>query len=31
METSSRIDRLESFGNDWEVKNDPDDHMETKF
>ena len=34
METSNRFsrpDRLEIFGNDWDVRDDPDDHMETRL
>ena len=34
METSNRLsrpDRLEIFGNDWDDRDDPDDHMETRL
>ena len=34
METSnclSRPDRLKIFGNDWDDRDDPDDHMETRL
>ena len=34
METSNRLsrpDRLEIFGNDWDDRDDPEDHMETRL
>ena len=34
METSNRLsrpDRLEIFGNDWDDRDDPGDHMETRL
>ena len=30
METSNRLSRPEIFGNDWDDRDDPDDHMETR-
>ena len=34
METSNRLsrpDRLEICGNDWDDRDDPEDHMETRL
>ena len=34
METINRLsrsDRLEIFGNDWDDRDDPDDHMERRI